>query len=274
MTILLDGPLGTQLAARGVSTSGAAWSASAIVTAPEILSTLHRSYAEAGARVHTADTFRTTRRAWGPGWQDLATTAVRLARDAVPADHRVAGSIAPLEDCYQPERSPPDPEPEHRALAEVLAHAGVDLLLCETFPQPQEALAAVRAATATGVETWLALTAGPTASLLTPAQMAETALLAARAGATTVLVNCVPATDTLRFVRAIAATGVPTGAYANAGSPTDGIGWAGSDPVVGPRRYAELARGWVQAGARVVGGCCGTGPAHIRALARSLETAS
>jgi S-methylmethionine-dependent homocysteine/selenocysteine methylase len=267
--VFLDGPMGTALAARGVSTAGRAWSASALRTAPQVVSALHRAYAEAGAMVHTTNTFRTTRRAWGPGWEDLARLAVRLARDAVLPGHRIAGGLAPLEDCYRPERSPGDPEPEHRALAEVLADAGVDLLLCETFPHPGEALAAVRAARSTGLETWLALTAGPGADLLTPAQMAETATQAAALGATRVLVNCVPATDTLRFVRALADTSIPTGAYANAGRPDEGIGW-GEAPA-GPARYAELARLWVDAGASAVGGCCGTGPEHIRALVRALE---
>src|SRR6185436_19015238 len=99
--------------------------------------------------------------------------AVAIARAAVPAGHRVAGSLAPLEDCYRPDRSPADPRPEHREMARALAAAGVDLILCETFPHVGEALVAVEEAVATGIPTWIALTAGPGADLLSPGEVAR-----------------------------------------------------------------------------------------------------
>jgi S-methylmethionine-dependent homocysteine/selenocysteine methylase len=215
--------------------------------------------------VHTANTFRTQRRHVGAAWSELASQAVSLARTAVRAQHRVAGSLAPLEDCYHPERSPPNAGPEHAELAQVLAQ-GCDLLLVETFPHVGEALAAAEAALATGKEVWVSFTAGPSADLLTPGEMAEGARRAAALGASAVLVNCVPAQDTLRFVQAIrdAVPDVAVGAYANAGPATDGIGW--HEPREGPERYGDLAESWVLAGATLVGSCCGTGPAHIAAL--------
>jgi S-methylmethionine-dependent homocysteine/selenocysteine methylase len=79
-----------------------------------------------------------------------------------------------------------------------------------------------------------------------------------------VLVNCIPAKQTLRFVSAIADLGVRFGAYANAGHTDDGLGWH-PDPD-GPQRYADLAQGWVELGATLIGSCCGTGPAHIQEL--------
>jgi S-methylmethionine-dependent homocysteine/selenocysteine methylase len=265
---ILDGPLGTELAARGVPTPAPAWSAFALDHAPEVVAAIHRDYAAAGAAVHTATTFRTRPRQVGDGWEDLARRAVALARGAVPPGHRVAGSLAPLEDCYRPDLSPRDPRPEHRALARVLASAGVDLLLCETFPHVGEALVAVEEAVATGVETWASFTAGPDGSLLTPAEIEEGACEAARRGAAAVLVNCTAATRILPYVERLASAGVPFGVYANAGSPDEGLGWTGAPDAA---RYAELARTWARAGATIVGGCCGTGPAHIRAIARALH---
>jgi S-methylmethionine-dependent homocysteine/selenocysteine methylase len=187
----------------------------------------------------------------------------------VPAEHRVAGSIAPLEDCYRPDLSPQECRGEHRELAEVLADCGCDLLLCETFPHAGEALVAVEEAVRTGVETWAALTAGPEADLMTPEQMAEAARGVIDAGASAVLVNCTPATKTLPFVKGLAAAcgNVPIGAYANAGSPDEKIGWT-SDPAFGAVEYADLAESWIDAGATLIGGCCGTTPEHIRALCR------
>lgn len=268
--ILLDGPIGTLLADRGVPTPLPGWSVHAIRGAPEVLAALHREYADAGAVVHTANTFRTRPSTAGSEWATLAAEAVAICRSAVPADHRVAGCIAPLEDCYRPDLSPPDPGPHHAQLARVLADAGCDLLLCETFPHPSEALAAVRAAVGTGLQTWLSLTAGPQADLMSPETMARTARAAVGEGASAVLVNCVAASRTLPYVHALAAAlpDHPVGAYANAGHPDECIGWTAGPP--GPERYAELALKWRDVGATLIGGCCGTGPAHIRAIRAAL----
>ncbi|WP_437677530.1 homocysteine S-methyltransferase family protein [Sorangium sp. So ce131] len=266
--VVLDGPLGTELAARGVATPAPLWSAAALVDARgcEVVRAIHREYARAGATVHTANTFRAKRRQAGDAWAELAARAVALAREAAPAGHRVAGSIAPLEDCYRPDRSPADPRAEHRELARALAAAGVDLLLCETFPHVGEALVALEEAAATGVEAWVSFTPGPGADLLSPEDVGLAAREAAARGARVVLVNCAPATRTLEYVERLAASGVPFGAYANAGAEGEGLGWAAGQDSASAARYAALARRWLEAGATIVGGCCGTGPAHIAAL--------
>jgi S-methylmethionine-dependent homocysteine/selenocysteine methylase len=262
--VILDGPLGTELAARGVPTPAPAWSAAAIEQAPEVIAAIHREYANAGATVHTANTFRTKRRQVGDAWERLARRAVEIARASVPAGHRVAGSLAPLEDCYRPDLSPRDPRPEHRELARALAGAGVDLILCETFPHVGEALVALEEALSTGLETWVSFTAGPEGELLSPDEIARGAREAANRGAARVLVNCTAASVIGRHVDAIASLDVPFGVYANAGPAEEGIGWSDAPDVA---RYLDFAEAWVAAGASVVGGCCGTGPLHIQALA-------
>ena len=247
------------------------WSAHALRAAPDVLKEIHAAYALAGATVHTAATFRTQRRAAGEAWEQLARLAVSIAREAVPTTHRVAGSIAPLEDCYHPERSPSQPGPEHAELATVLVDAGCDLLLCETFAHVGEAVAATQASAGRGLPVWTALTAGYRADLLTPKQAAEGALRLVDAGADAVLINCPPAVETLCYVDAlVGAVGqqVTVGAYANAGDAGDGMGWT-DDPTrqtEGAERYAALARRWHDAGAHIIGSCCGTGPATIAAL--------
>ena len=272
MITILDGPIGTELDARGVATTLPLWSASAIDEAPEVISAIHRDYAEAGATVHTANTFRTKRRTVGRRWERLTREAVEIARRSVPSSHRIAGSIAPLEDCYRPDLSPSDPRPEHREFAETLADAGCDILLCETYPHVGEAMVAVEEAARTGIETWLALTAGPNADLMTTEEMALAACDALGRGAEAVLVNCTPAKDSLSFVQALveACPDTRVGVYANAGKANDLVGWT-TDPELGDtrrgaQRYAELAAEWVTAGASLVGGCCGTSPAHVAAL--------
>ena len=267
---LLDGPMGTELGARGVQMPAPAWSAAALEGHADVVCAIHRDYAAAGAQVHTANTFRTKRRIFPDRWEALAASAVELARRC--GGGRIAGSIAPLEDCYSPWLSPPDPGPEHAELARHLVCCGCDLLLVETFPHVGEGLAAVEAAVATGVETWACFTAGPAVPLLSAEEIAAGCLAAARLGARGVGGNCVPARATLPDVRAIACAvadlPVEIVVYANAGHPDEGLGWV-PDPLA-PTRYLDLARGWVEAGATVVGACCGCGPAVISALARGL----
>lgn len=270
MTVtLLDGPLGTELARRGVPIDGPGWSARAIDAAPDVIRAIHADYAGAGATVHTAATFRARPADVGPRWAALAATAVALARSAVPPHHAVAGSLAPLADCYRPDLSPPDAGPAHRELAVCLADVGVDLLLVETFANPREAAAAVRAAASTGLPTWCALTPGFRGDLLDPRAMADAARACADEGASAILVNCGPAATAIRWVEALAGIPRPLGVYANAGPADDGVGWSGAPDE--PGRYLDHARRWVAAGATLVGGCCGTRPAHVRTLRLGLR---
>lgn len=274
--LLLDGPTGTELHVRGVPTPLPGWSAHALDDAPDVLRAIHKDYASAGASVHTTNTFRTRRAVFGDRWEELARKAVRLVRESIPAGQRVAGSIAPLEDCYRPDLSPATSDPgatraEHRALAEILADEGCDILLCETFPHLGEAEIAMEEALATGVETWVSWTAGPAGDLLTPAAVAPAAERAVQAGAAALLVNCVPAGLTLPFVEilATAASGrAEVGAYANAGCANDTSGF--DIDAIDVDLYADLAASWHAAGATILAGCCGTGPAHVAALAKRL----
>jgi S-methylmethionine-dependent homocysteine/selenocysteine methylase len=272
MITLLDGPLGTELEARGVPPAHDCWSAEAIETAPEMITTIHRDYAQVGSSVHTANTFRTNRRASGHRWRERTLAAVALAQKAAPSHHQIAGSIAPVEDCYRLDLSPGTRSAkEHHEMAEVLTEAGCDLLLCETFCHPHETIAATKAAVACNQNTWVALTAGPQANLMTPHEMAKLATQVVDLGAAAILVNCTPAVDTQRFVEAITKTGIPVpiGAYANAGSPNDNIGWD-KDGDLGFQAYANFAEAWISAGASIIGGCCGTGPGHIAAIRKQL----
>ncbi len=254
---LLDGPMGTELGRRGCDLPEGEWSAWALQGAPDMVRAIHQDYAAAGAQVHTANTFRTKRRSFPVTWERQARLAVFLAREALAPGSRLAGSMAPLEDCYRPDLSPDEPRAEHRELARVLADAGVDLLLCEAFPHAGEGLVAVEEAVDTGLPTWMAFTAGPEGELMTPQEMGAAAQEAVQRGAAAVLVNCVAAEKTLAYVEALLEAGVPVGAYANAGAD-----WKA--PV---ESYVAHARDWVAAGALIVGSCCGTGPAHVAALA-------
>ena len=263
---ILDGAIGTELIARGLTLDGPQWSARAVVEAPELLSEVHRDYARVGATLHTANTFRTQPSVLGDGWREALVSTVHVARRALPPACTVLGSMAPLEDCYRPDLSPgEDGREEHRQIAVALAEAGCDVILCETFAHEREAMVAVDEAVRTGRPTWLSLTPGPFGDLLSPAALFGIASTAASTGIERILVNCVAASRAAPYVEAIAALPLPFGVYANAGARDEGLGWESTD-VRAAEAYADLAEPWVAAGASVVGGCCGTGPAHVAAL--------
>ena len=269
---LLDGPVGTELERRGLLLPAPVWSAQAVIERPDLLSAIHRDYAAAGAQVHTAATFRTTARAlrdtpWAARWEELAARAVALCRAAVTPGARVAGSIAPLEDCFSPQLTPDDAAlaREHTALAGALACAGCDLLLVETMPTLRELRAAARAAAATGLPVWAAVTLGPAGDFFDAEGLRAARSAAADAGAQAFLVNCSgveDVTDALAVLaRSPAPAGLALGAYANA------LFAGGSTPEA----YSAAAAQWRDSGADILGSCCGTGPAHIAALKSRLS---
>ncbi|MBS2013105.1 MAG: homocysteine S-methyltransferase family protein [Deltaproteobacteria bacterium] len=273
---ILDGPMGTELAARGVATPAPGWSAYALDEAKDVVAAIHADYARAGAGIHRGNTFRTQAHLFPDRYVAMAKSACDLARAGIRrvvapsfARPKVAGSLAPVMDCYRPDLSPPPDvaRKEHRANAAALERAGFELIVCEAFPHHGEAVIAVEEAIETGLEVWIAFTAGPEADLMTTAAMRDAARDCVEAGATAVMVNCTAATRTLAYVEALSDAGVAFGAYANAGPEADGLGW-GADREEAAARYADLAEAWVARGATIVGSCCGTSPAHVAELVR------
>ncbi len=279
---LLDGALGTELGRRGILTRGALFSAAALLDGGgrAALREIHRAYVEAGAEVITAATFRTSRRSLAAAglesrFPELPRLAVREAREAAAGRARVAGSIAPLEDCYRPDLRPPPAQAgrEHLEHARVLAEAGCDLLLVETVAAADEGLAAVAAAAATGLPVWVAAMATPRGTLLDGGDLAAFFRRAVAAGASAALINCTPPDGVDLALPAAAASGVPFGAYAHLGEVDAAVPW-GRAPDLSPEEYARRALRWVDRGATIVGGCCGTDPEHVRAVARALAGGS
>lgn len=292
--LLLDGATGTELQRRGVNTSLPLWSARALLEAPDMLRAIHADYITAGADIITTNTFRThrrtlTRAGQGERTRELTQFAVRLAREAAQQANRkifVAGSMSPLEDCYAPERVPPDGELwiEQAEMARDLAQAGCDLLLVETMNTIREAVIAARCAATTGLPVCVSFVAGlnglppdqieqagideglAALTLLSGESITEAVRAVQRLRPAVILINCVPlayidrAFDELRAARRS-----PIGLYANVGHADDQVGWALTDDVL-PAVYAQHARQWIRQGAAVIGGCCGTRPDHIAAL--------
>jgi len=276
--LLLDGATGTELERRGVRASLPLWSAHALVNDPETVRRIHTDYVAAGADLLTANTFRTQRRTLARGGlgeraAELTATAVSLARNAAGDRAAVLGSAPPLEDCFSPERVPDDDAlgREHAEHARNLAEAGADGVLAETMNTVREAVAAARAARDAGLPVLVSFTCWTGARLLSrePLEEAIEAVRDSRPAA--VLVNCLPPANVAACLRVLAACGMPFGVYPNLGTPVDSPDgdavFAHNDDHT-PAELALRARDWIATGARVIGGCCGTTPDHVAALAQ------
>ncbi len=286
---ILDGAMGTELERRGVATALPLWSANALVASPGTVRQIHDDYIRAGADIITSNTFRTTRRTFrGAGLPDrsaeLTALAVTIARESITSfpDRRVilAGSIAPLEDCYHAELVPPDPalRDEHREQAARLKDAGVDFLLLETMGTIREALAAARAARETGLEYVVSFLCMPDGPLFGGEPIAEAVRQVAALSPAALSINCVSADEIGRPLTAMlsaldefhAGGKLHVGVYANVGRTGEEQG-AGLRRDVSPQQYAGLASQWVDAGASFIGGCCGTTPDYIRAISGAVS---
>jgi len=277
--IVCDGAMGTQLQARGL-TAGAMpelWNAEH----PEVLTAIHNDYLQAGARIVTSNTFGGNRaRLAGAGLADrlaeLNRKGVELARAAAGERAWVAGDVGPTGQLLEPygELAVADAEAIYREQVTVLAEAGADFLLVETMNDIEEALCAVRMArahTALPVFCTFAFNAkGRTMMGLRPGDAAQRA---AEAGADAVGANCGEGPDAVlaALTGMREAVNLPLITQSNAGIPQVGAEEATVWDTT-PEQLADHARAFVEAGARVVGGCCGTGPAHIAAIAAALAS--
>jgi S-methylmethionine-dependent homocysteine/selenocysteine methylase len=276
--LLLDGATGSELQRRGVDTRLPLWSAAALWTAPKVVAAIHGEYVAAGAEVVTANTFRTRARTFAQAGRsdaarDWTRRAVELAR-ASGARH-VAGSLAPLEDCYSPALVPDDAAlaDEHEAFARDLAAAGVDLILCETMNTTREALAAARAATATGLPTIVSFVCDTDGRLLSGESVADAAAALLALPVVALAINCTPTAALARPLQELLDTvrgRVRCGAYGNVGR-TDAIEGFRCTGEFDAEAYARVAMAWVEQGAWLIGGCCGTGPEHIRELRKRID---
>lgn len=282
--IILDGATGTELMRRGVPTHLPLWSTAGLLSRPDVVEQIHRDYVEAGAEIIVANTFRTNTRtlraagllARGGALNrlavELARQATRAARIAA-AQCWVAASIAPVEDCYQPGRVPPDAElaDEHARMSAWLADAAPDLVWIETMNTVREARIAAEAVRAAGLPFVVSWVVREDGALLSGEPLADAVAAVEPLGPLALGLNCIPpAGMTRNLPRLRAQTERALIAYAHIGNPAPISGWSFSE-VVAPEDYAREAARWVRLGAAVIGGCCGTTPRHIAALACGLR---
>jgi len=276
---LLDGATGSELIRRGVESARDLWGVGAMLEAPDAVRALHRDYAAAGAQALTAATFRVApyslrRHALAERAAELARLAVTLAREGAAEAERdvlVLASMTTLEDCYRPDLVPDDAtlEREHVATALLLAAALPDALLLETFNTIREARIAAAAAAATGLPVIVCFTCCR-GRVLGGDDPSAAAAAVSLPGVVAVGINCTAVNEVSGVLaRMREGTALPLVAYANNAWFAEDSLWLTAG-ALSPQAYANAAKTWLALGARLVGGCCGTTPEHIAALATRL----
>jgi S-methylmethionine-dependent homocysteine/selenocysteine methylase len=282
-TVLFAGAMGTELQRRGYKSTLPLWSAAANLDAPGLVGQIHRDYFAAGADVAITNTFRTTPRAFRKAGRESEAAealkkSVSIALDAKRNAGRqvfVGGSFAPLEDCYRPDLVPNEAElrQEHALHAALLAQSGVDFLLPETINAGLEARMMAEAASATGLPFIISFVVDSGARLLDGTPLSEAVQITDLPGRLGISLNCRPIDTVDEAFQKLAMNydGV-IGLYPNGvGHAHDDLGWcfASNDDKI--QKFVASALRWVKAGAKIIGGCCGTTPDYIRAFHREIS---
>lgn len=276
--LVADGAMGTQIYERGVFVNRCF--DELCLSSPDMIREIHAAYVAAGAELLETNTFGANRaRLLGHGLEDrvaeINRAGARLAREAAGERAWVGGSMGPIGVAGQVAGGydAADMRGIFAEQAEALLEGGVDLLVVETIPSLLEmdaALAAIRALDrVVPVVAMMTFTEeGLTQSGERPEDVVRTL---AGSGADVVGANCSvgprPMLDCL--VRMAAGDGALLAAMPNAGLPQSVEGRL--IYMAGPEYFGKYAKRFVQAGVRLLGGCCGTTPEHVRAMAHSVQ---
>lgn len=276
-----DGAMGTQLIQRGMSPGecGMRWNAER----PDDIQAVHQDYRDAGCRLIITNSFGGTRSMLerhdeGGQTAEWNRLAAGIAAAAAGPDGWVLGDVGPFGDFLEPmgETTTEELEAIFREQIEALAAGGADAILVETMSDPAELTVGVKTAQQVTelpvVATYAFQKSGDEFRTMMGTTVADAIRAACDAGASIVGSNCgtdLSLDDYLKLGEQIvaAADGRPTILQPNAGAPRNTDGGVVYDAT--PEDMAELARQLRDLGIRIIGGCCGTSPAHLAAMSRA-----
>ena len=277
--MLCDGAMGTLLYAKGIFINRSYDELN--LSQPDLIRGIHHDYLQAGAEIvetntFGANSFRLARHSLADKVKDINRAGARLAREAAKSfDVWVAGSVGPLGTRIEPlgKTSFQEARDAFREQIEALVEGGVDLLILETFGYLEEIHQAMLAArdVAPSLPLVAQVTIDEDGNCLDGSDPETFAPKLAEWGADVIGCNCsvgpVAMLDAIERVRA--ATSLPLAAQPNAGIPRSVEGR--NIYLCSPEYMASYARKFVASGVRVVGGCCGTTPDHIRVMKSALR---
>lgn len=270
-----DGAMGTLLLARGARLDRAL--EALVIDRPEIIAGIHAEYARAGADVITTHTFGANRmrlatHALHSQVHKLNVAAVRLAQSGCTAANRdclIAGNVGPVGKRVDWPNERELVAATFREQISALVEAGVDLLLFETFSDVRELETAIAAAREIGATPIVAsMSYGDDGMTLVGQPVAEATARLSAAGVDVIGANCSTGPSNMLDVVEMMRSTVPNAIFAatpNAGLPLQDEMGKWRYPV-GPEEFAAYLSAYVELGARLVGGCCGTTPETVAAM--------
>jgi homocysteine S-methyltransferase len=275
--LVCDGAMGTQLYAKGVFINRCFEQLNA--SEPDLVRTVHQEYVRAGADVLETNTFGANRiklRAFGLSdrVRQINVAGARLAREVAGDGAYVAGAIGPLGVRVEPwgRTGVDEAESYFKEQVDALLEGGVDLFMLETFRDLNEigaAITAIRKACDLPIVAQMTTEDDGNSLDGTPPEQFAPVLL--ERGAHIVGVNCsvgpAPMLETIERLAAV--TTAKLSAQPNAGKPRDIEGR--NIYLSSPEYMASYARRFIASGVRLVGGCCGTTPEHIRQISAAVR---
>ena len=280
--LALDGAMGTELAKRKCEGGGLC-----NLTSPEIVTEIHKEYVRAGSRILITNTLTMNRlyietHKLGIDVEEVNRAGARLAADAIPGNGYVLGNLSSTGQLLEPYGTYLEEEfvDSFKEQASCLAKAGVAGFIIETMIDLREAVCAVRACKAVSVLPVIACMSffsrsnGGRTAMGNSAE--ECARVLTETGADAVGANC-GSIDPEQMAEIIGimskSTRVPIVAEPNAGKPRLAAGGT-TEFDMEPAKFAEGLMACRHAGARILGGCCGTTPQHIASLTEQMKKLS
>ncbi len=280
--IVADGAMGTMLYSKGIFINRCFDELN--LSMPALVKDIHEAYIQAGAEIIETNTFGANAFRLGPHGlveklEQINRAAVRLAREAAGENVWVAGAVGPLGVRIEPlgPTSFQEARDVFKQQITALADAGADLIMLETFGDLNEIREAVRAAREVcDLPVVAQMTVDDDGNALFGASPEVFARRLQEWGAEVIGMNCSvgPKVAVEVLERMIKVTDRPLAVQPNAGKPMDVDGR--NVYLCSPEYLAQYARRYIQAGAKIIGGCCGTTPEHIKLLkneVRSLQPA-
>ena len=276
--ILFDGGTGTYLYEKGVYINRCFDELN--LTNPELVTEVHRDYINAGADIietntYGANTFKLTPHGLGGKVYDINLRGAQLAKTIAKESTLVAGAVGPLGVQIEPlgKLSLDEAKDAFKEQIKGLLDGGVDLIILETFALVKEMIQAIRAVRELNADIPIVaqVTINESGTLLSGAPLERFIEKLKDYPVDAIGINCSVGPkamlDALENLRSL--TDIPISVQPNAGLPQNISGR--NIYMTSPEYMAEYAKRFIQTGAAIVGGCCGTNPTHIRAMRKAVQ---
>ena len=282
--LIMDGAMGTELMRRGIELPLPLWSSMSNIDQYDLVMNIHKDYIEAGSDILTTNTFRTTPRTFiKAGYsknesklisEQCCNMAIEAAKHAVKKENTlIAGSVAPLEDCYEPSHFPGKEiaKKEFQLIIDRILKNNVDILLFETMGNYEEIETVLQLSNDIDIQRWLSIVLKNKNSILDGTELQKVVELASKNKINMVLINCTPVnliSEALDIF--LGCWKGKWGVYPNAGEnmpKEDGEFVSKLDD----ESFCKEIHGYITLGASVVGSCCGSTPKTVRKISNMIQ---